>query len=267
MAVIVASPAFFAVIWPFASTSATAGLSLVQVRPLSVASSGSTVGTSVAVLPSSSSRVVLSSVIFVTGTLGVGLGSVTVTLHSAFTPLPSFAVAVIVALPACFAVTWPLSSTSATSSLSLAQVRSLSVASAGSTVGTSVAVFPSSSSRVVLSSVIFVTTTFAVTFSVAVPVTDSFAFSLAVIVTVAASFLPVTVPSAAISAASEGSGVKVTSCAATPLAFSSVTEIEAVLPTAISGFTVSLRLVGIARNVALISQFCLFSSRSPTVYS
>ena len=160
VAVIIASPACFAVTWPLASTSATAGLSLAQVRSLSVASAGATVGTSVAVLPSSSARVVLSSVILVTSTLGVGLGSVTVTLHSACTPLPSFALAVIIASPACFAVTWPFSSTAATAGLSLAQVRPLSVASAGATVATNTAVLPSSSSRVGLSSVIFATSTF-----------------------------------------------------------------------------------------------------------
>ena len=150
----VAVPSAFAVTVP-PSTAAISGLSLVHVTVLSVALSGFTVAVRVAVFPAFSSRVVWFSSTLCTGTVVVC--PFTVTLQLAL--LPS-AVAVMVAVPAAFAVTLPLLSTIATPSLSLFQVTVLVVASSGFTVAFSFAVPFTSSVRSVLSSVTLVTPIF-----------------------------------------------------------------------------------------------------------
>ena len=68
---------------------------------------------------------------------------VTVTSQVAVFPLPSAAVAVMVAVPALLAVTVPFASTVATAALSLLQVTFLLVALSGVMVAVRVSVFPS----------------------------------------------------------------------------------------------------------------------------
>ena len=122
---------------------------------------------------------------------------ITVTLHSAVLP-PAFVVAVIVAVPAAFAVTFPSLSTVAIASSLLLHVTLLLVAFAGVTFAVSFAFSPAASVSVVLSSDTPVTATFA-----AVTVTLHSAFTLplsfAVTVTVASpAFIAVTVPSSTV---------------------------------------------------------------------
>ena len=70
-------------------------------------------------------------------------GTSTVTVHSALTPLPSVAAAVMIALPALRALSSPVSlSTLTVSGSSLDQARVLLEASAGLTVARRVAVLP-----------------------------------------------------------------------------------------------------------------------------
>ena len=107
VAVIVALPTAFAVTLPFWSTVATLVLLDDQLRVLFVALVGCTVAVSVSELPLLIVADVWLSVMELTGTL-------TVTRQDALTPEPSVAVAVMVALPATFAVTLPFWSTVAT---------------------------------------------------------------------------------------------------------------------------------------------------------
>ena len=82
----------------------------------------------------------------------------TVTAQVAVTPLPSLAVAVMLAVPKATAVTLPSASTVATASLSLLQVTVWSVASSGVTLLTlSVSVWPAEMVVAVLLSVMAVT--------------------------------------------------------------------------------------------------------------
>ena len=84
----------------------------------------------------------------------------TVTTQVAVTPLPSLAVAVMLAVPKATAVTLPSASTVATASLSLLQVTVWSVASSGVTLLTlSVSVWPAVMVVAVLFSVMLVTGT------------------------------------------------------------------------------------------------------------
>ena len=76
---------------------------------------------------------VLFNVIPVTRTVD----AVTVTVHVAFLPLPSFAVAVIVAVPGATAVTSPLALTVATDAFDVVQFSPLLVAFDGATVALS----------------------------------------------------------------------------------------------------------------------------------
>ena len=137
VAVMVAVPLPFAVTLPLASTVATEVLEDFQLTDLSVASVGRTVGAKVRV-PSIARKVywVLSIVMDVTNLL-------TVTAQDADFPLPSLAVAVIVAVPLDTAVTLPLWSTVATDVLSEDQVTDLSLALLGEIVAVNVTVCPS----------------------------------------------------------------------------------------------------------------------------
>ena len=85
--------------------------------------------------------------------IAVGAISVTVTLQAALTPDPSFAVAVMVAVPALTAVIVPLL-TAATLSSSDVQLRVLSVAFSGVTSAVSLYILPASSVNVLSESVI-----------------------------------------------------------------------------------------------------------------
>ena len=76
---------------------------------------------------------VLFNVILLTRTVD----AVTVTVHVALFPLPSFAVAVIVAVPGATAVTSPLAFTVATDELDVVQFSPLLVAFEGATVALS----------------------------------------------------------------------------------------------------------------------------------
>ena len=88
----------------------------------------------------------------------VMVAGATVTAQVAVTPLPSLAVAVMLAVPAATAVTSPVkASTDATAALSLLQVTVWSVASSGVTVAVSVSVEPTLVEIAVLFSVMAVT--------------------------------------------------------------------------------------------------------------
>ena len=139
VAVITAVPALFAVTVPLASTVATASLLLPQLTfLLSVVFSGSTVAVSLYVLPSTIPTVLSLRRTSVTG----------ICFFSTFTVQPALfpfvLVAVITAVPALLAVTFPLASTVATASLLLLQLTFLlSVVFSGSTVAVSLYVLPS----------------------------------------------------------------------------------------------------------------------------
>ena len=148
-AVMVAFPAAIAVILPF-DTVATDVSEDVQVTVLSVASEGSIVAVAVVLLPSRRFAVLLESTIEVTG-MGAG---VTVTATEAVLPLVELAV--IVAVPAAFAVILPFE-TEATAVLEEDHVIVLSVAFEGATVAVTVADLPASSSSDVSESVTEVT--------------------------------------------------------------------------------------------------------------
>ncbi len=111
VAVMTALPAAIAVTLPSASTVAMAGALLDQLTALT-APAGETVAVS---FTDSRTRRVASVMSSVTP---VARAFVTVTLHEAFTPLPSVAAAVMLASPRAKAVTLPLSLTVATAELS-----------------------------------------------------------------------------------------------------------------------------------------------------
>ena len=146
VAVIVAVPTPFAVTVPL-DTVATEVLELLHVTVLSVAFVGATVAVRVSEVPFTRLKVVLFKVTPVTATL------LTVTVQVAVTPLPSWAVAVIVAVPALTPVTTPLELTVATDVLELDQVTALSAALLGVTVAVKVVVAPTLMLAVVLFSV------------------------------------------------------------------------------------------------------------------
>ena len=183
VAVIVAVPFAMAFTLPFASTVAIFVLLLFQVTALLLALEGRTDLTLSAVFtPLFRIRLVFASVIFVTGTL-------TVTLQEAFTPLPSFAVAVIVAVPFATAFTLPCASTVAIFVLLLFQVTALLLASEGTIDLTFSAVFaPLFRIRLVFASVIFVTGTLTVTLQEAFTPLPSFAVAVIVAVPFATAF-------------------------------------------------------------------------------
>ena len=153
LTVIVAVPAFTAVTFPFESTVATDVSLEVQFTVLSVALSGFTVATKVVLSPSVKLKLVLSSDMLSTATV-VGEASLTVTAQVAdFSP----ALAVIVAVPAFTAVTFPAASTEAILASEEDQETVLSVALSGFTVAVSVALSPSVKVRLLLSSATAVT--------------------------------------------------------------------------------------------------------------
>ena len=123
---ILAVPPPFAVTRPLALTVATAALSLIHVTVLSAASEGDTVAVNCKVSSSVSDAFVLLRVIDVGFT-----ASFTEMEQVAFFPLPSFALQVIVAVPADFAVTRPLDDTVITDVSSEAQLTLLLVAEVG----------------------------------------------------------------------------------------------------------------------------------------
>ena len=137
--VMVAVPADTAVTTPLLFTVATLVFVLLHVSSLFVAFEGETVAVSAEVSPSVMESDVLLRVIEVTYTTF----AFTVTSHVAFTPLPSAAVQVMVAVPADTAVTTPLLFTVATLVFVLLHVTLLFVAFEGETVAVSVEVSPS----------------------------------------------------------------------------------------------------------------------------
>ena len=153
--VTVVVPPFFAVTRPFSSTEAMLASLLDQTTFWFVAVAGVTVAVSCAVPFFSMVTLAVSRETPVTA---MGFA---VTAHSAYLPLPSFAVAVMTAVPlSTSAVTTPFSSTVATVSSLLVQVTALLSALAGDTVATSVAlVFFTSSSEVLLNETLVASTT------------------------------------------------------------------------------------------------------------
>ncbi len=123
VAVIVASPAAFAVTLPSLSTLAISGAEELQVTVVSVAVVGSNVTDNVSVPFISNVSEVFLSEILTTGTD---------TVTSQVAVLPFAVVAVIVAVPAAFAVTLPVLSTVATAGADELQETDLSAAVAGS---------------------------------------------------------------------------------------------------------------------------------------
>ncbi len=142
LAVMMAEPSFTAFTLPVLSTVAMAGLSLLQVTVLSVASSGPSVAVSWASSPSVKPRTFLSRVTEETGT-------VTVMAQLADC---SPAWAVMVAEPPPTAFTLP-SATVATASLEVVQATALSVASSGFTVAVRVTSSPFTRASSALSNV------------------------------------------------------------------------------------------------------------------
>jgi hypothetical protein len=124
---IVAVPFPLAVTFPALVTVATFVLLLFHVTVLLFAAAGATVAFSANVFPFTIENDDLFNVILVTGCL-------TVTLQAAFTPLPSLAVQVIVAVPFPLPTTLPVLVTVATFVLLLFHVTAVEVASAGATV-------------------------------------------------------------------------------------------------------------------------------------
>ena len=142
--VIVTVPADFAVTLPVLLTVAIFVFDDFQVTALFVALVGVTVAVNCIVFPFPTLAVVLFNVIFVTFTTDGfdGIGSVTVTLQVAFLSLPSFAIQVILAVPADTAVTLPVLSTVAIFVSDEVQFTDLSVAFSGVMVAVSAAVSP-----------------------------------------------------------------------------------------------------------------------------
>ena len=156
VAMMLAVPALFAVTRPVLSTVATVVLSLIHVTVLSTASDGLTVAVNCKVSPSVSEALDALSVIEVGFT-----SSFTDMLHVACFPLPSFALHVMVAVPADFAVTSPVDETVATEVSSDVQPTFLLVAELGLTVALSCVVFPTYREAEVLFNVMLVTYTVA----------------------------------------------------------------------------------------------------------
>ena len=129
-----AVPALRAVTLPSASTEATAGASEVHVKSLCVELDGQTVATILALSPSRSFRLVLSSEMCCAGLL-------TVTVQLAENE-PSLVVAVTAAVPGPTAVTVPSEETETTSGSELFQTTLTSEASSGETVGLMVKELP-----------------------------------------------------------------------------------------------------------------------------
>ena len=139
VAVMVAVPAFIAVILPFSSTATTVLSLELQATLLSVALSGVMAATNVSLSPVVMFTSWRSRVRSVTGTSG-GVGSVTVTTQES--EILFAEVAVMVAVPAFIAVMLPFSST-ATTVLSLElQATLLSVALSGVMVAVNVSLSP-----------------------------------------------------------------------------------------------------------------------------
>ena len=151
-----AVPAFFAVTKPLLSTVATVVLSLIHVTVLSAASDGLTVAVNCKVSPSVSEALDALSVMEVGVT-----SSFTDMLHVACFPLPSFALHVMVAVPADFAVTSPVDETVATEVSSDVQPTFLLVAELGLTVALSCVVSPTCREEEVLFNVMLMTYTVA----------------------------------------------------------------------------------------------------------
>ncbi|OPX86619.1 MAG: hypothetical protein A4E52_01502 [Pelotomaculum sp. PtaB.Bin013] len=141
MAVMLAVPAPTAVTLPLLSTVATALLSELQFTPLLLALLGVTLAVRFSVSPTFMLRLLELKLTLVTNT-GPDGTSVTVTAHFAYLPLPSAAMAVMLAVPAPFAVTLPLLSTVATAFLSELQFTSLLVALLGVTLAVRLFVSP-----------------------------------------------------------------------------------------------------------------------------
>ena len=182
VAVMVVCPAFFAVTFPFWSTSAISAFWLVQVTVLSLALSGVIIAVRVKDSPSSSCFSVTSSATDAT------LAMTVMAQEAVF--VPSLVVAVTVVCPAFFAVTFPFWSTSAISAFWLDQVTVLSLALSGVIVAVRVKDSPSSSCFSVTSSAIDATLAMTVIAQDAV-----FAPSLVVAVTVVCpAFFAVTFP-------------------------------------------------------------------------
>ena len=150
MAVIVTVPLLMPLTTPVEETVATALLLVVHFTVLLFALEGPTVAVSVAVFPLLSVKAVLFSVRLVTGCL-------TVTLQVAFFPLPSAAVAVIVAVPLLTPLTSPAEETVATELSLVVHFTVLLFASEGPAVADSVDVAPLLTVRDVLFSVRLVT--------------------------------------------------------------------------------------------------------------
>ena len=188
VAVIVTVPFFMPQTFPFESTVATFVLLLFQVTSLISAFVGWTVAVRVNVF---FTFTVLALHLIVTP---VTIFLTTVTLQAAFFPLPSAAVAVIVAVPFPMALTFPLESTVATFVLLLVHITFLISAFVGLTVTDRVCVFPTCIVRLLLFSVTLDTDFFGVT-TVTVQVAFSPLPSAAVALIIAVPFpLAVTFP-------------------------------------------------------------------------
>ena len=138
VAVIIAVPAFTAVTFPVLSTVAIALLEVVQFTALFVAFDGATVADKLYVPPTNNAFIVEVKLTDVTLTTGA---SATVTVQVAVL-LPSAVVAVIIAVPALIAVTFPVLSTAAIALSEVVQVTALFVAFAGAIVADKVSVAP-----------------------------------------------------------------------------------------------------------------------------
>ena len=162
VAVITAVPAFFAVTFPLLSTAATASLLLLHFTVLSpVVFDGVIVAVNVSLSPSVMLVVLLLRLIPV---IAISF-CFTVTVQLAVFPL--LLVAVITAVPAFFAVTFPLLSTAATSALLLLHFTVLSpVAFDGAIVAVNVSLSPSVNVVALLLRLTFSTSTVVVSLSV-----------------------------------------------------------------------------------------------------
>ena len=162
VAVITAVPAFFAVTFPLLSTAATSALLLLHFTVLSpVAFDGVIVAVNVSLSPSVKLVVLLLRLIPV---MAISF-CFTVTVQPAVFPL--LLVAVITAVPAFFAVTFPLLSTAATASLLLLHFTVLSpVAFDGVIVAVNVSLSPSVNVVALLLRLTFSTSTVVVSLSV-----------------------------------------------------------------------------------------------------
>ena len=150
VAVMTADPLLIPLTTPVAVTVAILALPVFHVTALLSALVGAAVAFRVTVFPLFTAICVLLSVSFVTGCL-------TVILHVAFTPLPSFAVAVMTAVPLLIPLTSPALVTVATLVSELVQVTALFLAETGSASAFNVRVLSFMIEALVLLSIIFVT--------------------------------------------------------------------------------------------------------------